>query len=406
MDFTTEIQQREQESGHCVFGPSQIERIMLCPASFQETLRQPIQESGAAAQRGTMLHDVVAECISWARQQQPWDNARSYTTLKEDTDKYAIRDCIDFLLPFIESAAPNTIKIESEVSLEGWGLPQIYGTADFSCVMANDAELVVVDWKFGGTPVYVERNPQLYCYAMGALGTPVGHNGNTKVTVAVGQPALDYFETHTTTVDELIGFSDDLAHALENAVYTHPDYNPGKKQCQFCAVKAKCGPRIEQAKTSGRKLFKLALDLKSDEGLVPNIPVAELVSIVDELKQVEDVAKDIRKFLHKEILRGGTVPGKKLVHGRSSRNFKNPKGAIQWLMQQGIKQTDLYAPLKPLSVAQVEKKFKQFKKDEDFLELWEKKPGKLQMVDESDPRPAYANDAKTVFKRRSRGSDT
>lgn len=54
------IKQYEEITGHSIYGPSGMARIIRCPASVSEALRAPLQRSSSYAEHGTKLHNIIA----------------------------------------------------------------------------------------------------------------------------------------------------------------------------------------------------------------------------------------------------------------------------------------------------------------------------------------------------------
>lgn len=379
MDIQKQIQIRERATGHSVFGPSSIERTMLCPASFIETLRSPIEPESLAAAHGSKCHGVIAKCLAVHWDKGNWKAVAVYRSLPED-DQFLVRDCMDFAIPLMRGAVD--VAIENDVSLAPWNLEEIYGTSDLT--IFHPQKVYTIDWKFGGSPVYVDENPQLGCYMAGSVGYPVPDTYDG-LHIAIGQPVLDYFESYQFTPATLLDLTLRIRKAIDKALSPNPDYIPGDKQCMFCPAKMYCRARMKYNLQNAQDTFSALAIIQKQE---PQVRVSELIGVLEKLKAVEKYASDIRKFFHNEILFGRPIPGYKLVYGRSSRKFTNPQAAALWLIQHGNVPARKAYKSEPVSVAQAEKLNKSLKKDPDFIALYTKLDGKPQLVSEDDPRPA------------------
>jgi len=79
----------------------------------------------------------------------------------------------------------NTLLVEQRIDFsDSVQVPGQFGTADSIVVNNRDGELMVIDAKFGHTPVDVEENSQLMLYALGALNLLYGNTGLKIVPVA------------------------------------------------------------------------------------------------------------------------------------------------------------------------------------------------------------------------------
>lgn len=380
------IRLREKTSGHSVFGPSQLSRIIECPASFRETLKRPLRPSGAAAVHGTMLHDVMEHILS-SLEPDTYEHMSRYQHLPED-DRLLIRDCMDFIQPI---AGNSAMRIEEHVTLAPGGIPEVEGTADVVIRYANTKKVAVIDWKFGGTPVFVDNNTQLKSYALGTLLSL--YPDAPSITTFIAQPVLGYFQSFEYQAHELIAFQGELQDAIKLALSPDAAYSPQRKACQFCPAKADCRARIDKSAQDAKDIFEVVKHTTRSSV----VPIGELVHVLDKLQEVEALASDLRKYFHSEIHAGRTVPGYKLVNGRGSRKFVNEKGAFDWLTgHAGIDVSKLYT-VKSKSVAQVEKLVGKLKKDEDFRKLYATVPGKPQLVKEDDKRKTVKTEAIESF---------
>jgi len=387
------IRLREKTSGHSVFGPSQISRIIECPASFRENLKRPLRPSGPAAVHGTMLHDIMEHILA-SIEPSTYDCMSKFQRLPEE-DQSAVTDCMEFILPLIQGNA--TVHLEKLVSLKSCGIPQIEGTADVVIRYPKTKEVIVLDWKFGGTPVYVDNNTQLKCYGLGALLEL--YPDAPSITTIIAQPALNYFQSFKYVSHELLAFQDELKEAIKLALSPDAPYSPQRKACQFCSAKVNCRSRIDKAQEDTKEIFRVVKSVKERVSrTTPSVvPIAELVHVLDRLQEVEAVASDLRKYFHSEVHAGRSVPGYKLVNGRGSRKFLNQSKAFYWLIKHcGVKAPKLYNT-KPKSVPQVEKVIGKMKKDPDFKKLYETFPGKPQLVKEDDKREAIKPEGTNVF---------
>lgn len=397
----------EQTTGHCLYGPSQLPRIVACPASVKETLKAPIRDAGEAAKEGTRKHRIMEiillEMVDDAGNLKvDYQELPEYQNLSAD-DKPGIQSCLDFFIQcyknILDMAPTNDILIliEGSSSLAHHGIREIYGTADV--ILCADGILHVIDWKFGGTPVFLDTNYQMITYTLGAGQWSQSYfkKDPTLVQMSIGQPVLDSFITETVSYEDLKQHLVTLRTAVADAKSPVPTYNPNEqKQCRFCPGKATCLARKNYGKQLARDAFSMVDDMKAHDAFekpreVSTVKVAEWVELLYTLKEIETMASDIRKFFHRRLQQGLPVPGKKLVHGRTTRKWRNPDGVVKFLKDQlGMDNKQIYKKLELQSPAGIEKINKSLKKDPDFQMLIDKKPGAPQVVDEDDPREAVS----------------
>jgi hypothetical protein len=386
----SDIKRRENQTGHAVFSPSQLYRIMLCPGSAVEATKAPLQPSSPYAARGTLLHDITKDIINNGFK---LDGVKSYAKLTEEEDQGQVMDCVEYAWGLIHSNKfdGGTMWVEESVSLGSWGLPEVWGTSDFGGWTKDFSDVYVVDWKFGsGVQVFAENNEQGMAYAAGAIGYP---NQFQNVHIVVVQPPLNHF-------DEWIISGKDLAEwvfttlgpALDLAREPNPRYNPGAKQCRFCPAGMTCRARYRKTLASAQEVFKVYSNLA-------NVTPAELSEALVKLRDVKTYASQIEKFAELELSHGRPFPGWKLVSGRSLRKWEDEEVAEAWLTgNSDIPRSKLYKKTF-LSPAQAEKLDRRLKKDDNFHSLIIKPAGKNQLVSEDDPRPAVEpeHDATTAF---------
>lgn len=111
--------------------------------------------------------------------------------------------------------------------------------------------------------------------------------------------------------------------------------------------------------------------------------IAELFKVIPELKSA---LSDITKHVHNQLQSGRPIPGFKLVHGRSSRNWIDEKKVVKYLLNETTLTAEDIYKYELKSPAGIEKEDSTLKKDKEFQALYEKAPGKPQVVAEADKR--------------------
>ena len=99
-------------------------------------------------------------------------------------------------------------------------------------------------------------------------------------------------------------------------------------------------------------------------------------------------AKDLEEYAHNALLAGRSLPGWKLVQGRSTRKWTDQDAAFQQMERSGIDEALLYTRT-PVSLTVAEKMIGKKKFAELMSAFITKAPGAPKLAQASDPRPAY-----------------
>lgn len=222
---------------HARLSGSKIDRASLCPGSVQLEATIPETEPGAAALRGTAIHEIAeaimrGEDVPKRHSDKPAEwvaEARAYaTTLQEYTEPWAKKRMVEL------NTTPGLQGIHDSLG----------GTADY--VAIGGGRILVADLKTGRTPVDPTNNPQLMTYAVGAvlqLKAPPG----VAVTLAIYQAGQ--LKTWDTDHGQLMDWADALRHIAARVWSPQPQRTPSSSACQWCRAKAVC-PELADAARS------------------------------------------------------------------------------------------------------------------------------------------------------------
>jgi hypothetical protein len=230
-------------------------------------------------------------------------------------------------------------------------------------------------------------------YALGALKLyySIFGDGIKNIVTAIVQPRIseEVSEEHL-TADTLRAWGDSIKPVAQEAFYGPGKFNPGD-WCCFCRGKAQC--RARAGKNTALEEFK-------GMGTSNTTPLSE-AEIGDLLQRGADLVawyNDLKSYAMQTILAGGTIPGYKVVAGKSNRVFSDVDTAMRTLEYAGYPAGILYDH-KPKSLAQLEKVVGK----KDFADLVGslviRPMGNPTLTDENDPREAYnpvANDFRGV----------
>lgn len=346
---------------HALYAPSAAHRWMVCHASVKATAHLPSLSSAYAAE-GTVAHHVleqslingtdaaahIGDIVDVEIEGKP----SSLIVTKEMAE--AVQVALDYLRPIIEKAqewAP-----EQQVSLELFGAPDCYGTADFTAVIIIAGRILIADYKHGaGVLVEVEGNPQLKIYALGALLKYGKGSGISNVQTTIVQPRIPHpdgpIRSATYTIAELMDFGMDVLAAIDACEGPNPQYVPGE-HCRWCGIEDSCAARAKE--TAG--IIALVSDM--EDGLVLSIEERERLLQQIDAMGLEDFIGSLRKAVFTHLESGGTSTRYKLVAKRASRVWLDQDKAIKKLAEFKHKKkvfaiTDFYH-MDLMSPAQVE----------------------------------------------------
>ncbi len=160
---------REAGLGHAVLSASSSHRWLECPPSALLCSKAGDTASEFAMQ-GTDAHSLCEHKLKTALGQKSKDPTENLQYFDEE-----MADCSDMYAQYVmeqleaakEKCKDPIVLIEQHLDFSRW-VPEGFGTGD--CVIVSDETLTVIDFKYGvGILVEAEKNPQMMCYALGAL---------------------------------------------------------------------------------------------------------------------------------------------------------------------------------------------------------------------------------------------
>lgn len=367
---------------HALLSASSSDRWLHCPPSVRVSEHYEDKGSDYAAE-GTDAHTLGEYKLRKALGFEATDPASDLTWFNQEMD-----DCTDsyvtFVLEQIELARQHCsdpkVLIEQRVDFSRW-VPEGFGTAD--CIIIADGTLHVVDYKHGlGVLVEAEENPQMKCYALGALELFDGIYDIDAVSMTIFQPRRDNVSTHTVFKESLYQWADDVLSPTAKLAFAGEGEFQSGTWCGFCKAKFECRTRAEANLALAKHEFKLPPLLTDEE-------VEEILAQVDDLVSW---ASDIKDYALAQAVGGKEWYGWKLVEGRSNRMYTNEEAVASVVSEAGI---DPYEK-KLIGITAMQKLLGKTKFDDLLSPYIEKPPGKPTLVPESDKRPAM-NTAKHEF---------
>lgn len=368
--------------GHALLSASSSERWLRCPPSARLSESYDDKGSNYAAE-GTDAHELCEYKLRQALGMEAKDPTENLTWFNEE-----MADCASgyaaYILEQVEAAKKNctdpVVLIEQRVDFSRW-VESGFGTAD--CIIIADGTLQICDYKHGlGVLVSAEKNPQLQCYALGALELFDGIYDIDTVQMTIYQPRRDNVSTYELSKDELYRWADEVLKPTADLAFAGNGNFLCGEWCGFCKAKHDCRARADANMELARYDFKLPPLLTDEE-------VEEILARVDDLVAW---STDIKEYALQQAISGKEWNGWKLVEGRSNRKYTNETAVANTVSGAGFDPYDH----KVLGVTAMQKLLGKSRFDELLAAYIEKPQGKPTLVPESDKRPVM-NTAKNDF---------
>lgn len=231
---------------HFLLGGSSASRWMACPGSVKLIASLPRQPGGAAANRGTMLHEMVGRVINGASPESLVGKVHESVVLTAVDAKTALLPAAAAYRRF--TALVENAKLEVRVKLGAY----VGGTADI--IGHRKGIGYVGDFKFGAGIVPVASNPQLMLYAAGALAQKLMPAHTVVIRLAIIQPAARrVLEEDEVPVKRVREFGHEVRRIAKIALAPGAALVPGDKQCEWCpAEKADICPAVKALRATAQ----------------------------------------------------------------------------------------------------------------------------------------------------------
>ena len=416
-------------AGHSRFAPSATEREYTWPGSFLLSEQEPDRQSDDAA-HGTAAHHVGELCLRLNQDVDTYAGCTIAVTptgdcrfvhekkpLREEESAYEVDDeMIVAVQEYVDycRALPGEHFTETRVDhtdwcpdVDEWGekLGPQSGTADhIACIEAHadefydEATIVVTDLKYGkGVQVFAFENKQAIKYALGAWKEHNWEYDFKKVVIRIAQPRLNHFDEWTLTVDELLAWGQKMKERLTLVFAPNPPFQVSEKGCKFCKVAHRC------ASTPGMALYeerKKHVAMQFDD--LTGEPTADFPALTEENLMAayyaaplyKIAAEAVEKEVFRRLARGETAGRLKLVASRTQRAWADEEAVLKYLKSKGVDE-DRSIKKEVISPAQAEKLLPaEWWPELDGLVT--RPPGRPCVVDATDPRPLYRNDASVI----------
>lgn len=156
---------------HALLSASASHRWLNCPPSAK--LCADIKdEASPYAKQGTDAHSLCEFKVLTALGQHPPDPTDDLDYFDQEM-AYCTDEYCSYVMEQLTEAKTHCkdpqVLVEQRLDFSKW-IPEGFGTGD--CLIVADDVLHIIDFKYGlGVLVEAEDNPQMMCYALGALDT-------------------------------------------------------------------------------------------------------------------------------------------------------------------------------------------------------------------------------------------
>ena len=359
---------------HSSLSPSSAFRWIKCTPSAKLNAALPDSTSEYALQ-GTAAHTLCEYKLRKLLGKDAKDPTENLTYFDAE-----MADCTDSYQQYVSEQIETAkqfckdpiVLVEQKLDFSKW-VPQGFGTGD--CVIVADNVLTVIDFKYGvGVLVEAEQNPQMMCYALGALALFDSIYDIENVVMTIFQPRRDNISTYELSKKELLQWADEiLSPAAQLAAKGEGEFKAGK-HCKFCKVKATCRKRAEYNLELARYDFEMPANLEDTE-------IEVILSKADELAAW---CSDIKEYAFQQALNGKQWNGWKLVEGRSVRKYINEDAVAETVKNAGY---DPYEH-KVLGITAMTRMLGKAKFENLLSSFIAKPTGKPALVPKSDKRPS------------------
>lgn len=393
---------------HALLAPSSAKRWMTCTPSARLEATRPEKDT-AYTREGTIAH-AMAEAILRDLLDQNLDHfpdAAEYLTSRSGIilaefcrtaehegldwkemaetvyDNYVRLVYESYLAAKLED--PDAVLlIEAKLKLSEF-IPEGFGSSDAVLIYGDTLE--VFDLKYGkGVKVDAEENAQMMCYALGAYLGPGELYDINRVLMTIIQPRLRHESSWGMHVlDLMLWAKNKLRPAAKMAFEGKGKQIPGE-HCRFCKVAAQC-------KALADYTLKVSED-KTEPGLMS---LEEIARILPHFATIKSWISSVEEFALEAALEGDTIPGYKVVEGRSVRKISNVAEAMARLEGNGIPAENYLKPAELKTITDLEKTLTKKGFKTILGDLVIKPEGKPTLVEEADPREPFSK-ARNDFK--------
>lgn len=388
---------------HSNIGPSSAERWFNCPGSVLAISAVPVAPgSSVHAAEGTVAHWLCEQFVT-GKMTLKQLMAKAGTVVQQDGFDIEVTDeMVDAVIDFNDIIQADIKELSEFGKVEWFAESRLYaksvdeklfGTTDFVAFVRGKF-LCVYDFKYGkGVAVEAEKNKQMAIYALAAMDTHKLEALSHGVELVIIQPRAGGVKRWRTTYSWVRGqFKSEVKAAVEATREPIPELKAGK-WCRWCPAAPTCPKAFAEAQQQAMVDFAEP-PTNLAKGVLPDIkslPVEVMVRALEHEDFVSSWFEAIRVHLKQLLEAGISVPGLKLVEGKTNRKWSDEKQVIKELSP--LFGEEALFEKKLLSPAKLEKIVGKGKLDH----LTFKPEGSKSLAPESDPRPAARAKAELDF---------
>ena len=277
-------------------------------------------------------------------------------------------------------------------------VPDGFGSGD--CVLCSPGAVHVFDYKNGRVFVDADHNSQMMLYAAAAVNAYDWVYDFQTVSMTIVQPNVDNISTFSCTKAELLEWAETIKPAALEAYEGRGEQRCGD-WCRWCRAKPLCKARYDEALALVNSEFvdldaspapptvpAVGAEMTEDVTFKPPALVSKtaLEDILPTLNRISDWIESVFSYVSSEAIHHGVSwRGYKVVEGRSRRAFTDTDAVVKAAAEAGY--TDIWKT-EMISLSEFEKMMGKREFARILGGYVVKPPGKLSLVDDSDPRPA------------------
>ena len=359
---------------HALLSASSSKRWLNCPPSAR--LCAEVEDTTSEyAKEGTDAHTLCEYKVKTMLGIEMQDPTADLSYYDEEMERCA-NDYACYIMEGLEDIKAYCndplVLIEQRLDFSKY-VPDGFGTGD--CLIVADNTLYIIDFKYGkGVEVDSEDNPQMMCYAIGALELFDRLYDIENVCMIIFQPRIENISVSNMSVTELYNWAENTLKPIAQLAYEGKGEFKAGDHCQFCKIKATCRKRAEYNMELAKYDFEEPAELTDEEVSEILVKSGDLVSWIS----------DVKEYALKQAIQGKNYPNLKLVEGRSNRKYLNEEEVAAAVTNAGY---DPYEK-KLLGITSMTNLLGRTKFNEVLGNLIYKPQGKPTLVLESDKRPA------------------
>lgn len=323
---------------HALYAASSSDRWINCPASLKLIARAPKPRSSAAADEGTLAHELMELCLINKVDVGHYENEVVFDDDLNESEKYPfemrmhIQGFLNYVRSLVYDIGPHAeLLVEEKVYLDFIHPTEAFGTVDVA-IIEPFGTLHIIDLKYGMGHVGHRNNSQMLYYALG-----IAHKHQydfEQIKTTIYQPRTcdsddpwKIARTDSFHPNKLHQYRGDLVSAVHDCETADEDtdLNAGS-WCKFCPAKIIC-PAITRTALKQAQLDFMAPVQPDPKSLTSD----QLKAILDRSAYLELWIKEVKAYAEDKIRSGMKVDGWGIVPTRAKRVWAEPNGDIKYV---------------------------------------------------------------------------